>query len=111
MQNSLADGFVASEEPSALERVAAASDFGNGISSLHQPDPTVTLHRERAVAHALVAPLMGTGMCPPGDQISGMIEGVETRIEFTIHAPGRPGAAVVAEADDAILEADDTFRS
>jgi hypothetical protein len=44
---------VAGEEPSALQRVAAASDFGNGVSapfdrrrfSVINPDLTVTLHR------------------------------------------------------------------
>jgi len=30
---------------------------------------------------------------------------------FNIHAPGRPRAAVVANRDDAILEAGDTLRT
>jgi hypothetical protein len=45
--------IVAGEEPSAFQRVAAASDFGNGVAaafdlrrySAINPDLTITLHR------------------------------------------------------------------
>ena len=89
---------MAGEEPTPLQRVAAAADFGNGVSSVLDfaryqfinPDLTISLHR----------PALGPWVCVDATTRLGLPgTGVAQSVLWDVHGPiGRAVQSLVVEA-------------